>query len=140
MSKGVQPGLVRILADKLPALVLQPLGHADHHAVFLPQRPLHIHCKAFHIKVALGQINQQRIVPRLPARQGRRRGHPSRVPPHKFHNGDGLLLIHRRVQHDLPHRGGHVLGGAAVTRRVVRFHQVVVNGLGDADHRDFNAF
>ena len=56
---------------------------------------------------------------------------------HDLYDGHGrFIVIDRSVRRDLADNGGHIFGGAAVSRRMVGVHQVVVNGLWHADETD----
>jgi len=52
---------------------------------------------------------------------------------HEFHNGNRLLLVHRRIQRNLPYGSCHILRRTAVARRVIGLNQVIINGLRNTD-------
>jgi hypothetical protein len=80
------------------------------------------------------QENVRRVAGRV-ARQRRRCGEPAGVPPHRLDDRDLVEAGHgAQVQPDLLRGDGQVAGGAGVARRHIAAGQVVVDGLGDADH------
>ncbi len=69
--------------------------------------------------------------------QGTRGGEPPRVAPHHLQDegpptgrGHGI-----EIQPHLPYRSGEILCSGAKTRAAIGVHDVVVDGLGHADHR-----
>ena len=55
---------------------------------------------------------------------------------HDLQDRDGFLLIYIGVQDDLTDRFRYITGGAAVTRRMIRHDQIVVDGFRLTDHAD----
>ena len=52
---------------------------------------------------------------------------------HDLNDRHRSLLVYGGVQDDLPDRGGYIFCSAAETGRMICEHQIVVNGLGNAD-------
>ena len=137
MAEGVCAHLAGVLTDKGALSVVNALGDADYQVGCGLQGGAHLLDEGILVKGHLRQVDEHRVVPlKLP---GQHAGgcEPSGVAAHDLHDGDRLLVVvHGGVDGDLPHGGGHVLGGASISRCVVCLHQVVVNGLGNADEAD----
>ena len=131
--------IVGQLADIAAILELDALGHGDDNGRLLLLHPLDLLDEVIHIERNLGQADHVHALAVLGFRQRRGCGQPARIAAHDFDDGHVLRAVDRRIADDLLHHNADVLGRAAVARRVVSHHQVVVDGFGHAHKADVAA-
>lgn len=136
MTEGIDK--VRIIGqftDITPVLQLHALAHCDDDRCAFLLHPRNLINKMLYIERNLRQADHVDALAVLTARQCCRRGQPSRVATHDFHDGHVIRAIHCRVADDFLHHDADILRRRAVSRGVIRHHQVIINRLGHAMNR-----
>ena len=122
--------------DEAAVGIVNAFGNRDEALAGLVIDAFDVGEELIHVKVDLGQIDQIGTVTVQIAQAGRG-GEPAGVPAHALHDGDLADVIDAGVAADFHQGGRNVLRGGGKAGAVVRAIQVVVNGLGNADHAAF---
>ena len=132
MAEAVGAGGLR-LGDEAAVGIVDALGHGDD-AVLLAGVALgHVLQEGIHVEVHLGQVDEVGAVA-AEAGQSGGCGEPAGMAAHALDDGDHAGVIHVAVAADFHEGGGDILGGGGEAGAVVGAEEVVVDGLGHAEH------
>ena len=132
---GGSPRLKNRWHNGFPFFILKPLAGNHHHASLFFVKAFHILQEFLLMEGTLRQINQMGRIPRLLPGQGGCSRYPSGVAAHGFHDAhmDGQGPD---IRAHLCRGSGDKPGRASISRCMVCYGNVVVNGLGNSHHID----
>ena len=121
------------LGDERTVGIMHALGDRDEALAVALVDVNHVVHEVVHVEVRLGQVDQ---VGTLAAQIGKRGGgsQPAGVSAHALDNGNHALVVNVAVAGDFHDRGGDVLRCGGKAGAVIGAEQVVVDGLGNAEH------
>ena len=129
------PNLKNRRHNGLSFFIFKPLAGNHHHASLFIVKAFYILQEFLLMKGTLRQINQMGRIPRLLPGQGRRSCNPSCVASHGLHDAhmDGQGFD---IRSHLCGGRGNEPGRASISRSMVCYGNVIVNGLGNSHHID----
>ena len=133
VSEHVGNAALLTLANVSAVSKVNTLRDCHNNVGLLTQLCLYVLKELLHREVALGKIQQVGLNTVHHSADGRRSRQPACVSTHDLHNRNGGLCIDRAVTNDLGHGNGNVLSRRAEAGGVIGAHQVIINGLGNAD-------
>jgi len=121
------------LVDEAAIAVADALGYGDDRPALLRDDAVETGEELIHVKGALGNVDQVRRVLLIALARGSGRRQPSHAAAHGFQNGDRLRQG-TDIQPQVARGLGNVAGRAGVAWATIRNGNVVIDGLGNAQH------
>ena len=137
MTEGI--GLVRVcgqFADISAVCRLDTFRYSDDDGLFLSYQFLYFFQKNIHIERNLRQIDQIRTFAVFTLGKYCRTGQPAGISSHDLDDRHALHLIDQTITYQFLGNGGNIFCSAAVTGRMIRTLQVIIDRLGHTDKTD----
>ena len=137
MTESIHSNVACVFTDKGSFSVIDSLGDTYYQVWCCLKTFLHFGNKIILIKSNFREIDQHRIVSFEFAGENAGSSEPSGMASHNLNNSYRfLIVVDRSVKCNFPYSRSHIFGSTSVSRCMICFYKVVIDGFWNADKAD----